>query len=491
MQLPIAQGFYESESLPLSAQDCVNWYVNIPQTLTLTQANLFGTPGLNELANNNVLNTITRGSGPLGEVPYFVIGNKLYRLVRTFPAGVETFDLFDVSTAAGVDIAGTGPVIISQNATQLCIITPDESTTNNGYILTIDTDDLVQITDAAFDGPVSGLAFADGLFLFTKKNGKKFFQSPLGDGRGTGSGGTAYDALAFGTAEVDPDPIKGIVVYSNQVFILGVVTCEVFKNVGTVPFSFQRINGFVMPKGLNSPFTLTEFQTSFVFIGSGKNEKPSIWRFTGNGFAKISTTAIDHALRAFTDIEIDNAVSWVYAESGAFFVGFTIGDKTFVYDDITKIWHRRMSTFDGSDFQYRVASMVSGYGRVLVGDLVDGRVGELRRDLYQEYTNSIRAIVVTRPFDNDGDALFINNIEALMETGTGTNTEAGNITLSWSLDGGRTFNSPLPRTLGRAGQHTQRPIWRQINRAPRDIAFRFEFTGNVKRTFLKLEGDIE
>jgi hypothetical protein len=37
IQLPIANGFYQSESLPVSAQQCVNWYPNVVQTQGLSQ----------------------------------------------------------------------------------------------------------------------------------------------------------------------------------------------------------------------------------------------------------------------------------------------------------------------------------------------------------------------------------------------------------------------------------------------------------------------
>ena len=51
IELPIANGFYLSDSLPISAQECVNWYPNVPQTEGLGRQNLFGTPGITELAN--------------------------------------------------------------------------------------------------------------------------------------------------------------------------------------------------------------------------------------------------------------------------------------------------------------------------------------------------------------------------------------------------------------------------------------------------------
>ena len=53
--LPIANGFYESDSLPISAQECVNWYPNIVQAPALAQETLFGTPGITQLATSGTV----------------------------------------------------------------------------------------------------------------------------------------------------------------------------------------------------------------------------------------------------------------------------------------------------------------------------------------------------------------------------------------------------------------------------------------------------
>ena len=61
--LPIANGFYISDSLPISAQECVNWYPNIVQAPALSQETLFGTPGLVQQATTGTLTEdINRGS---------------------------------------------------------------------------------------------------------------------------------------------------------------------------------------------------------------------------------------------------------------------------------------------------------------------------------------------------------------------------------------------------------------------------------------------
>ena len=66
--LPISNGFYVSDSLPISAQECTNWYPNIVQTQALSQETLFGTPGLTQLATSGTLKQINRGSHTLAGI---------------------------------------------------------------------------------------------------------------------------------------------------------------------------------------------------------------------------------------------------------------------------------------------------------------------------------------------------------------------------------------------------------------------------------------
>ena len=76
-QLPIANGFYVSDSLPIAAQECTNWYPNIVQGAGLAQETLFGTEGIVQLATSGVLDNANRGSHEMAGKPYFVNGERL------------------------------------------------------------------------------------------------------------------------------------------------------------------------------------------------------------------------------------------------------------------------------------------------------------------------------------------------------------------------------------------------------------------------------
>ena len=118
--LPIANGAYLSDSLPISAQECTNWYPVIIQTPALSQEVLYGTPGIEQVATSGMVSQVNRGGHDFSGVPYFVNAGNLYRLE-------SDNTLTDVGA-----IEGTGRVSMADNGTQLFILVPG----GKGYIFT-------------------------------------------------------------------------------------------------------------------------------------------------------------------------------------------------------------------------------------------------------------------------------------------------------------------------------------------------------------------
>ncbi len=478
--LPIANGSYLSDSLPISAQECVNWYPNVVQAPALSQETLLGTPGTEALSSSGEVKQINRGSWNLGGVPYFVNGDGLYRLES------------DLSTVTSLgDISGSGRVAMADNGTQLCIVVPSESAgdPSTGYIFTSDPDTLTTISDPDFkaNGEPQYPAFIDGFFVFTTDS-KKFIISALNDG-------LSYNALDFGTAEADPDDIVAPVVFRNQLFIGGSETLEAFQNIGGADFPFQRA-GLFIEKGVKAPFSIVNSNDTFMFIGGGKNESPAIWALQGNTAVKTSTTAIDSILQRFTSEEIDESFAWSYAQKGAYFVGFSLPTTTLVIDTITGRWHERKSQItDGrgavDTIRSRINSLVSAYGKVLVGDSQDGRIGSLDPDIYTEYGNNIIRRVATQPFQNNMKSFSVPSIELTMEAGVGnSDVPDPKVRMERSRDGGKTFSFSRTRDIGRIGEYTRRTIWRRNGRAARFEVFRFTLSDAVKPVIIQLTANI-
>ncbi len=483
IDFPIATGFYVPRSNPFARQECTNWYVSPAQAPAFSEAALYGTPGIDRVLSTGDFTEANRGGHELGEVPFFVNGNSLYRIDRALIDDEESFSATSVGT-----VAGTGRVSMADNGAQLCVLIPG----GPGYIYDESLDPQFQeITDPDFraNGNPQFVVYIDTFFLFTTDT-DRFIISGVRDG-------LSYNALDFGSAEADPDAVVAPIVFRNQLYIFGGETVEVFRNQGGADFPFIRVNGFILPYGLFAPFSLIQASDTFMFVGGATNEQPTIRQFTGSGTQKISTDAVDNLLEAASPEEIEACFSWTYSQQGAVFVGFTFGDKTAVYDQTSQLWHIRSSRSKSStetsfvEGRYRVSSMLNSYNRIIVSDLEDGRVGFLNLDAFQEYGLPIIRSFSTLPFSNQGDALFISYIELVMESGVGNSQSPDpKIWLQRSVDGGQTFSDPITRDIGKVGEYQRRIIWRRLGRASRFMLFKFTMSDAVKPIVLKLYANV-
>ncbi len=478
--LPIANGFYVSDSLPISAQECVNWYPNIVQAPALSQETLFGTPGKFQVATSGDLKQINRGALAMNERPYFINGDMLYRLNQAFIDGDEQLSLEALGT-----IDGEGRVSLATNGTQLMILVPG----GQGYIFEDAGDTLTEITDAGFraNGDPQYVTFADGLFICNTDE-DKWIVSAVNDG-------LSWNALDVATANKDPDGLVVPWTFRDQVFLGGTETTQAYQNIGGADFPFQY-SGLALTKGVKAPFSVVLANDTFMFIGAGKNESPAIWAFQGNSMVKVSTTAIDSILQDFTDLEIQQSFAYAYAQKGAYFVAFALPTTKLVLNTITNRWHEEKSqVIDALNntiiVRDRANSLVQAYGRILVGDALDGRIGVLDPDTYTEYDRNIIRRVATQPFQNNMMAFRVPTIELTMEAGVG-NAAVPNpqVVMDRSLDGGKTWKDERARAMGKIGEYGRRTIWRRNGRAARYEVFRFTLSDAVKPVIIQLTADI-
>lgn len=189
--------------------------------------------------------------------------------------------------------------------------------------------------------------------------------------------------------------------------------------------------------------------------------------------------------------------SYSYAEKGAYFVCFALPDTTICIDTITGRWHERKSTIPVSKFEKgvvrsRVNSVLTAYGRLIVGDSIDGRVGEMSTDIFTEYDEIIFRRFATQPFQNNMKAIFVPILELTVESGVGLNNEVDPpvVRLEVSKDGGQTYGFDRSRSMGKIGEYGRRVIWRRNGRFSRFSIFRFTMTEPVKPVMIQLTASI-
>ena len=324
---------------------------------------------------------------------------------------------------------------MSDNGTQLMVLIPG----GNGYIVNEAASPVFQqITDVDFtaNGAPQYVVFVDSFFVVTTDS-KKFIKSASNDG-------LAWNALDFGTAESDPDNIVAPIVSNNRLYIGGSEGTEEFQNTGAGGFPFQR-TGLFIPKGVFAPLSMIDIGNTYMWIGGGTNEA----------------------------------------------VGFTFPQLTIEYNIISNKWNERKSQIVNSkglteSIRWRVNSLVTAYGRLIVFDSQDGRIGELDTETYTEYNRVIIRKFSTFTIFNDESSFTIPEIELTMESGVGNAAQPNpRIRLSTSRDD-KKFNDPIPRFVGAEGDGEARQIWKRAGRFPRMCICLFEFSDPCKFAVLKL-----
>ena len=476
--IPLHNGFYQSEALPVASQFCQNMYVNIPETDgAISDSQLYPSPGLVELISSGATE-INRGAHKLSNAPYYVNGNTLYRLES---------DLITLTTLG--TIAGAGRVSMADNGTQLMIVVPG---TRVGYIYTV-AGGLVPIVDITFTKLTKAapeiVVFIAGYFVVTRGS-KEFFSSNLNNG-------LVYDALDFAAAEADPDIIRSAHAHKNQLYIFGSETIEVYQVATTgIDFPFQRINGFVIPKGIAAPFSVVDFDGTFCFIGQGVNESPKIYIFNGNDVEPISTTSIDLFLQQGAT-DISEAFAWNYTFRGATFVGWSNTNGTFVFDSKAsglagkKIWHQRVSRNLQEKTRWRVNSLITAYGELLVGDSESGIIGRIDNDVATDYGNPITRDFALPTLENNSQPMFFNSVEAVLDSGQGL--EDGTIPTIRLLysDNGRVYKSRSALSAGKVGEYDRKTKWQQLGSTRRYRILRFKMDAPIRWVVLKVVVDID
>ncbi len=472
--LPIGGGFYQSESLPISAQRCIGWFPALPQTANAaSQIVLFNTPGqkgFSALAGEN------RGQHVFAGINFAVNGNTLFQVNE------------DKTAVSRGTIEGSGPVSMSHNSTEsadkLVIVVPG----GKSYVYEGTT--LTEITDTDFRTSDT-VSFKDGFFLFTASTGKVFFNSALNDPLN-------YRALDFGTAEISPDLIVASIVVHNELFIIGESTIELFQNIGGSDFPFQRIQGANIQKGAHAKFGIVALDETFAFVGGGQDELSGIYQVADSTRAiKISTPAIDDAIQEFTKAEIANTVAKTYFDRGSQIAIWTfksdrIPSRTFGYNATTSKLSGIPSWFEFqsglTNNRWNVNSIVVAYGKIL-GGLTTGGIVELDKDTYTDLGQPILRQFTSGPFSNEEAPLFSPRIILWMEAGTGLTTGQGSnpkVSMDSSYDG-KKFGSKRTREIGKIGEFGRQTVWKRNGRSAVFRVNRFTTTEPTKLIVRKLQ----
>lgn len=463
MQIPILNGVYTDGSPDFRTSYPVNM-VPVPKEQGISNGYLRPADGLVELG---VGPGSDRGGINWTGRCYRVMGSKLVHIAE----GGSTVVLGDVGTD-GL------PVTFDYSFDRLVIASAGALYYYSGTTLTRVTDsDLGQVVD---------VVWIDGYFMTT--DGQFLVVTELNDP-------LAVNPLKYGSSEVDPDPVIALVKLRNEVYAVNRYTIEVFDNIGGDFFPFQRIEGAQIQKGAVGTHAACVFVDTVAFVGSGRNEAPSIYLGANAGAIKIATAEIDRILSEYTETELARCTIEARNDKSHEHLYVHLSDRTMVYDAAASqqlqepVWFHLTSSLDGFS-KYRARNFVWCYNKWLCGDPTTSKHGRLVEDISSHYGDDVRWEFGTMVVYNEGRGAIFHELELVALTGRVAFGKDPTISTSYSTDG-ETWSQLHTIKVGKLGNRSRRLSWLQQGSMRNWRIQRFSGDSQAHLSFARLEARIE
>jgi len=477
MQIPILNGIYTDNTPELRTAYPVN-LVPVPKQSGIS--NGFLRPGDGIVANGTGTGIDRGGINWHGHL-YRVMGTKLVEIDST---GVVT-TLGDVGGPIDelVTFDYSFDVLAIASGGRLYYWIPSSTTATLVWNPTVPI--LRQVTDPDL-GVVLDVVWVDGYFMTT--DGEFLVVTEL-------TNPTEVNPLKYGSSEVDPDPVVALLKLRNEVYALNRNTVEVFDNTGGALFPFARIDGAQLQKGVVGTFACCVFIDRIAFLGSGRNEAPSIYVGAAAVTTKISTQEIDNILLEYTEAQLALVKLEARNDKSHQHLYVHLPDQTLVYDAAasealqTPVWFILVSTLTGIA-QYRARNMVWVYDKWMVGDPQTSNIGYLVQDIGHHWGQQVYWEFGTLIVYNESNGAIFNEMELVSLTGSIALGKNPQISTSYSLDG-KAYSQEKFIAVGTIGNTKKRLTWFQQGHMRNWRIQRFRGDSDAHVSYVRLEVQIE
>lgn len=438
MLVPFVGPTYNLPQKPMSVQRCVNLFLQTAEKPSKTAAMLVPTPGLQLRA--------TIGVGPIRGMfvqngfLWVVSGRSVYRVSASFTAVL----IGKISTASGI-------VSMASNGTQILIVDGLD-----GWIIDVATATLAQITDPEFPQGVTSATFIDQYFVVTGNGTGQFWWSALTDG-------ASWDGLDFSSAEGGPDNAIACIADHRELWVLGENTVEIFV---TSVAGFERVSNAFIEHGCGAWASVAKMDNAVYWLQSDERGDGMIYRALGYTPQRISTHAIEDAIRSYPTIS--DAVAFTYQDRGHDFyvLSFPSGNATWCYDAASGEWHERLYRLPGTGQLDRYRGQVAAFFARLqvVGDWETGALYSLETSVATDNGNPVLRLRSTQAMaDNENlGVLLWSRFQVDLQAGVGNATDPGAdpiIMLRYSDTGGQDWTNHRFARMGQAGEYWARAKW--------------------------------
>ncbi|MES3022743.1 MAG: packaged DNA stabilization protein [Pseudomonadota bacterium] len=466
MQIPILNGIYTDEAADFRSSYPRN-LVPVPKDGGISKGYLRPADGI-------VLHT-TGASTDRGGINW---RGACYRVIGT--SLVIVADDGTISTLGAV--AAGGQVTFDYSFDRLGV-------SAGGNLYYWDGATLTQVTDPDL-GLVVDMLWVDGYFMTT--DGVSLVVTEL-------NAPTVVNPLKYGSSEVDPDRVVGLLKLRNEVYAMNRYTIEVFNNVGGALFPFERNTGAQISRGVIGTYAAAVYfagvNEAIAFLGSARNEPPAVWLGVNSQTGKISTREIDTILQGYTEAELELVVMEARIDKSHQMLYMHLPDQTLVYDGAASaavgepVWFHLVSSLTALG-QYRARNLVWCYNKWLCGDPTSAALGYLVDNVSSHYGDMVGWEFGTSILYNEGFGIIIHQLELVCLPGRVALGDAPVVWTSFSLDG-ELWSMEIQCPAGRQGDRARRLTWLQQGAMESWRVQRFRGTSDVHASFARLEAKVE
>lgn len=457
MQIPILDGIYTDNNSDFRTAYPVN-LIPVPKGQGISAGYLRPAEGINHVAD---LLGVDRGGIVWRGEHYRVCGTKLVKI----SASGQITEIGDVQSG--------GQCSFDYSFDHLAI--------NAGSSLYLYNGELKRVTDSNL-GAICDVVWVDGYFMAS--DSENIIVTELNNP-------FEINPLKYGSSEVDPDPIVGLIKLRNEVYVLNRHTMEVFDNVGGEFFPFQRIDGAQTMKGALSKRTCCVFMDAIAILGGGRNEAVSIYIAAAGSTQKIATREIEQILSSYTESQLTHSQLESRQIEGHSWLYIHLPDQTLVYDATASQATEQSTWFIlNSGGGYKARNMTYAHNQWFVGHTTEARLGVLTDQTGEHWGEVVEWQFGTAIVYNESSGAIFHQLELVALTGRNSFNKESKIYTQYSADG-MEWSMPKFISVGRQGQRTKRLVWFRQGYMQNWRIQRFTGTSDARLSIARLEAKIE
>jgi hypothetical protein len=339
-------------------------------------------------------------------------------------------------------LSGTDPVTTARNNAA----SPNNVVvTSTGCFNLFTSSPPTAFADADLPGTPTSVCDYNGYFIWSFGDGR-IFASDLNS--------VSVSALSFNTEQ--GLFVRRVCRYAGRLYAFGDKWTGVYRDAGTSPFPLAR--EVTIPRGIVGTHAVAGWETGWANELIWAGDDFVVYKLNGYTPVPISTDDVSRSIQeAVLAGDRANIVAFVYMYNKNAFWVLSCRDRwTWEYNLSTGEWNER-KTFERES--WKGAKSLRMFDRWLVGDEYTGELYEVSGDYFLEGTDPLIWQVESGVLATFPRGMVISRASFHCTTGVGTFPGVENplVAISWSLDGGHSYGSPVLRRLGGPGEANSHP----------------------------------